>query len=64
MSEDDSEQDVQLSVSDHLTNAEAIDFWRRYFSEYQRDEKVSIEAFCESIQAEFMTLVFKPILDE
>lgn len=50
-----------LSVNDHLTSPETLDFWNRYFSVYQ---SVSTEHFCDSIQQEFSALVFKPLLDQ
>ena len=48
----------ELSVSDHLTSKDGIDFWRRYFSDYTHTE-VPIDDFFEAVQSEYATLVFK-----
>lgn len=62
-----------LSVSDHLTQRDAIDFWRRYFNasdnttvngNYGNGGAVCIEAFCDAVQSEFSTNVFKHVFDE
>jgi hypothetical protein len=51
-----------LSVKDHLTNAETLDFWRRYFADFKGKE-VSTDHFCDTIQQEYNALVLKPNLD-
>ena len=45
-------------MSDHLTDAEAIDFWRRYFGDMGHS-RVNLDQFCEAIQAEYATIVFR-----
>ena len=52
-----------LSVSDHLTDAEAIDFWRRYFGDISHS-RVSLDQFCEAIQAEYATIVFRNLFGD
>lgn len=52
-----------LSVRDHLTCKEAIDFWHRYFSEHTNSD-VHVDAFLEACQAEFSTNVFKRAFDD
>jgi hypothetical protein len=51
-----------LSVKDHLSNPETLDFWVRYFSDY-KDSPVISDNFCDAIQQEFNALVLKPNLD-
>ena len=38
----------ELSVSDHLTSKDGIDFWRRYFSDCTHTE-VPIDDFFEAV---------------
>ena len=52
-----------LSVTDHLTCKEAIDFWHRYFAD-QTNNNVLLEAFCDAVQSEFSTNVFKNCFEE
>ena len=52
-----------LSVSDHLTDAEAIDFWRRYFGDMSHS-RVNLDQFCEAIQAEYATIVFRNLFGD
>jgi len=52
-----------LSVSDHLTDADTIDFWRRYFADMPNDE-VSVDAFCDAVQSEFSQMVIKPVTED
>jgi len=51
-----------LSVRDHLTCKEAIEFWQRYFADFTISS-VHVEAFCEAVQAEFATNVFKTVFE-
>ena len=50
-------------MTDHLTSKDAIDFWRRYFQDYNNSE-VPLDDFFEAIQSEYATLVFKSLLDD
>ena len=52
-----------LSVTDHLTTKDAVDFWHRYFAD-QTNNDVDLEAFCDAIQSEFSTNVFKHVFDD
>ena len=52
-----------LSVTDHLTSKDAVDFWHRYFAD-QTNNNVHVDAFCDAIQSEFATNVFKNVFDE
>jgi hypothetical protein len=38
-----------LSLRDHISNAETLNFWQRYFSDSQ-DDFISTEHFCDAIQ--------------
>lgn len=37
-----------LSINDHLTNPQTLNFWKRYFSEYCT--QVTVENFYEAVQ--------------
>ena len=52
-----------LSVTDHLTTRDAVDFWHRYFADITNNS-VDLEAFCDAVQSEFSTNVFKHVFDE
>ena len=60
-----------LSVTDHLSQRDAIDFWHRYFnpsdsthSNNDYSNGVCIDAFLDAIQSEFATNVYKHVFDE
>lgn len=48
-----------LSVTDHLSNPETLDFWNRYFADYECTT-VTNEHFCDAIQQELLALVINP----
>jgi len=52
-----------LSVTDHLTSKDAVDFWHRYFADVTNNN-VHVDAFCDAVQSEFSTNVFKNCFDE
>ena len=52
-----------MSVTDHLTCKETLDFWHRYFSD-QPNNSVNVDAFCDAVQSEYSINVFKRVLDE
>ena len=51
-----------LSVSDHLTQKDAIDFWHRYFADEQG--QVHLDLFCDAVQSEFSSNVFVKCFDD
>lgn len=62
-SEDEAQSETRiLSVRDHLTNPETLDFWRRYFHS-DKDIAVPTDDFCEAIRQEVNGLVIKPALN-
>ena len=50
-------------MTDHLTSKDAVDFWHRYFVDHTNNN-VHVEAFCDAIQSEFSTNVYKNVLDD
>jgi len=52
-----------LSVGDHLTCSDAIDFWHRYFSDHAHND-VHVDTFHEAVQAEFSSNIFRTAFDE
>lgn len=65
-SEEESDEEVQsetrvLSVRDHLSNSETLDFWRRYFPT-DKELAVPTDDFCEAVRQEVNGLVIKPLL--
>jgi hypothetical protein len=62
-SDDEAQSETRiLSVRDHLTNPETLDFWRRYFHS-DKDIAVPTDEFCEAIRQEVNGLVIKPALN-
>ena len=57
-----------LSVTDHLTQRDAVDFWHRYFNPSDTtnhdNNGICVDAFCDAIQSEFSTNVFKHVFDD
>ena len=51
-----------LSVSDHLTNEEVIEFWYRRFSRHNSNQ-VTLDMFCDAIQSEYSHSIIKPIIN-
>ena len=50
-------------MTDHLTSKDGVDFWHRYFQDYN-NRGVPLDDFFEAIQSEYATLVFKSLLDD
>jgi len=56
-----------LQIEDHLTDAETLNFWKRYFQEEDEGSnhdnmKINIDEFCEAIQQEFYSGIISNLL--